>query len=154
MEQLNEVKPIEKAWHWTGYATLGIGMYFLLYYLWFAYFPMKILDAKSPIPVLHKTVQAGDEVGLVLDFCKYKDYNSTIHKNIIGKDIVFTLPTTESRFPKGCRKVTQFHKISESLPSGEYYIDVHISYYINQYRTVEYKLVSEKFTVINEVFTR
>lgn len=131
-----------------GITTLGV-LVFAFLYLW----PTKIAEYHTPYQIHPTTVEAGNTIFYVADYCKYQPIPATVNRTIVDGTVVF-LPTTQTNLEVGCKKTDIPILVPLNTPPGRYHIDITLVYKINFVRDVTYKIRTEEFTVTNPCLTK
>lgn len=122
----------------------------LLVFLVLLVYPYKVIDVKNghSLDVVPSAIKSGGTVGVVFDYCKYINIRSSVVKNMVVNDIVYTLAkdTTIRPIPTGCHKVVLNHIIPEGL-NGIARIHIYASYQINPFRVINYEWKTKEFMI-------
>ncbi len=142
-----------KYWMWfsivclaTAYAVMALIAYSL-------FWPVPTLVVKNfsenkPIPVKNTVVNPGDRLEYQLDYCKYTDAPSNVHRTMIDGQVI-TLTDTQGALPAGCHVVTvKTAIVPTTINPGKYYLDVTVSYKVSLIRTVYIHYHTTYFTVV------
>lgn len=122
------------------FALMGYMMFMMLY-------PFKVIDYIQPFQVVTKTVNAGGELRIFVDYCKSTDAPGVLHRSLVG-DITYNLANTVSNLPRGCGKSVVPIAIPDYIPSGTYHLRTTTEWNISVLRTVTNTAVSDDFTVV------
>lgn len=93
----------------------------------------------------------GNGVYSEIDFCKFRDTPTTIHRMLVGetrggKTVVMVASTVGGLLPAGCRKVTvQVIDLPIDLPAGRYKVLVHFTYRVTPLREHTEMFETESF---------
>ncbi len=142
-----------KYWMWfsivclaTAYAVMAVIAYSL-------FWPVQTLvinnfSQEKPIQITNTVVNPGDRLEYQLDYCKYTDAPSTVHRTMIDGQII-TLTDTQGQLPAGCHVVTvKTAIVPTTINPGKYYLDVTVSYRVSLLRTVYIHYHTTYFTVV------
>src|SRR5436305_8179156 len=92
---------------------------FQISYLFNTYWPVKLLDIKTPLPVLTPRVKAGEDLIYHADYCRYFKGNVKVFRSFIGPSVI-NLPSIDSITDPGCRVVDIHLTIPIYAVSGQY----------------------------------
>lgn len=131
-----------------------IAIYFIVGILafWFFY-PYKTLsitgyDSQHPIQILNTTVHPGDVLQYKLDYCKYTDLTSTVHRDFIDGQVV-PLQDIVGGLPKGCHNYSiETTTVPETINPGRYSLLIRVDYHMNPIRTITTEYQTSYFTVV------
>ncbi len=143
---------ISKIWQsiavFTVIGNLGLILLFLYLYLFHATLPIEYKN--SPFPVSKEVYKTGEEVEMVVDYCKYWEGEFTRQMSFVDGLIFVVPPVVVTGAEKGCRSTLFRVKIPETLPSGTYHISGANAYHVNftRDRTVSWQTV--KFRVVDD----
>lgn len=130
----------------TAYAVMAVVAYSLFWPV-----PTLVINnfsQEKPIPVKDSIVHPGDRLEYTLDYCKYTDAPSNVHRTMIDGQII-TLTDTVGQLPTGCHVVTvKTAIVPTTINPGKYYLDVTVSYRVSILRTVYIHYHTTYFTVI------
>ena len=101
------------------------------------------------VQIENAVVHPGDSLQYVLDYCKYADIPSVVHRSLIDGQVI-TLTDTQGQLPLGCHTlIANTAIIPETVNPGRYYLDVSVIYQVNplrsqvtHYRTVYFDVVA------------
>lgn len=125
----------------------------VLYIAFALFWPVKTLEIKnftenSPIQIKNTIVHPGESLSYQLNYCKYTDLPSTVHRTLIDGQVI-SLTDTAGQLPTGCHNVTvKTAVVPETINPGKYYLDVSVLYRINPFRTEIIKYHTGYFTVV------
>lgn len=129
----------------TAYAVLAVVAYSL-------FWPIKTLtvigyDPQHPIEVDTPVVHPGEPLAYKLNYCKYTDAPSNVHRTMVDGQVIM-LTDTVGQLPLGCHIVTvKTAIVPTTINPGKYYLDVVVSYKINLFRTEYIHYRTNYFTV-------
>lgn len=112
--------------------------------LWSVY-PYKPLKIKS-ISVMTREVSRGEVFIYELDYCKTGNHQVQISRRFVD-GVVYSVPEIYTINPKGCKVSNIGLLIPESLPSGEYRLEINYSYKVNPIRTVTVSAITGVFLI-------
>ncbi len=130
----------------TAYIVLAVIAYSL-------FWPAKTLtiigfDEKNPIKVTNDTVHPGEPLEYKLNYCKYTDAPSVVHRTLVDGQII-TLTNTAGQLPLGCHVVTvKTAVVPTTINPGKYYLDVVVEYKLNAFRSEYIHYHTNYFTVV------
>jgi hypothetical protein len=126
--------------HYTA-ISLQLLLAFLL--IWFniqLFWPVKTLEINnyaSPglVETTTTTFERGKPIVYRLAYCKYTTVPAIVTRTMIDGQII-TLSNTNGYLPTGCHNtLVETSIIPDSIPIGEYYLDIVLRYPINPFRT-------------------
>ena len=143
---IKKCKPAE-CFLWIGEAA-AIGAIILIGYMgYLLLWPQHIIEQKNPLGIENKIVKRGENVILVFNFCKYKEYPSQVSFFLVD-NTPFALRTIDGNLPMGCRTGMKYPiLIPQTVVPGEYWIREAVTYHINGLRDDHYFFETEKFIV-------
>lgn len=104
------------------YSFLVLG---LLVVIFFQFFPLKVIKSNvQPYRVLTKEINAGENIIVTVDYCKYLPVEVEYYVQFFGVDnneVGTTTPRLISDLSVGCKKIDLHYPTPESLPTGKYY---------------------------------
>lgn len=130
----------------TAYAVMALIAYSL-------FWPVQTLvinnfSPDKPIPLADSIVHPGDRLQYQLDYCKYTDAPSNVHRTMIDGQVI-TLTDTVGQLPTGCHIVTvKTAIVPATINPGKYYLDVTVSYRVSILRTIYIHYHTTYFTVV------
>ena len=103
----------------------------------------------SPVhPVYPKTVKAGGQIVLTVDFCKYTKHIPLVSRSFVD-GVIYHVPEVYAiGNDTGCYTKNISVSVPKILPTGTYHINTIYKYQVNPIRTIDIKTVSEEFEVI------
>ena len=123
---------------------VGIGV-FMLYYD----YPVTEFN-NDPFPVVNDVIKQGEELQYRVDYCRPNDAKVVVIREMVD-GVVFTFPSIESRFEKGCHNVTVASlEIPHYIPEGTYTLRLILYYEVNPLRTIVKEVSTQPFTVVSE----
>lgn len=127
-------------------------MIMVLYISYQIYVPVRILEMKvTPIPLTKTTVMQGESIGLIANYCKYKNIPSLVTVTFLNHHLAPSL-TTVRNFPTGCHvgkeALIMDINIPENLRPNTYKMLIFIDYSVSNLRKEHYQFESEEFQVI------
>ena len=128
----------------AGLAVSGLIVLYMLFWFVYPFKPIEFLT--DPVEVVEDIVYPGEEIHLLLDFCKYTDKGSTIYSKVINEEVI-SLPVIHSSVPPGCYEKLRPVAVPEYLHPGTYYAEVAVEYELHPLRTVVVRYTTETFVV-------
>lgn len=138
-----------------GIVTMVLGILFLAWINYSLFWPIQTLEIQNysdskPIPVLTQKVEPGDPLEYELDYCKYTNRPSRVHRSFMDGQIIL-LQDSDGKLPTGCHKtLVKTAIVPETINPGEYYLDVSVDYAINPLRTITTHYRTSMFTVVRK----
>lgn len=121
--------------------------------LYMLFWPIQTIELQdNPIPVLTKSVVAGDILKYKFTYTKYTKKRCVAHRVLLN-DTLINLPAISSIAPIGTHTVTVTVKIPEYAPPGKYILRTKLVYQVNPLRTIERVFDTEEFEVLNDVMS-
>lgn len=132
-----------------GIISIAASMLSVIAYL--AFVPVKVIAPQTqPYKIITKTVKIGEPVIYQVDVCKYREAPATIIRRFVDEDNTsYPLPTQLGNVTKGCQK-SNIPVITPVLHPGKWHLILDVSYKVNAFRTENYHLVTENFTITNK----
>jgi hypothetical protein len=124
------------------FVSLAVVSFLMLY-------PYKTIKVND-IDLVSYEVKQGDKLGIVLDYDRYTDTDSTVVRRF--KDgLIFTTPTMT-----GVGKVGHYNRLVEveipaNLPPGKYTLETDITHKVNPIRSITTSWETPQFTVIRNI---
>ena len=121
---------------------------FVLLALYWVFRPYNIIEWKIDKYELQKdTYKVGDVLDFRTAFCKVGEYQANIVYHI-EDGVTYLMPHQISRSPEGCRDFISNSLVVPDLPAGEYRLVGDISYEVNPFKTVHYRMESDLFNIV------
>ena len=117
----------------------------ITFWLNYNYQPLVFND--PVMPVLTKTVRAGETLRYVSNFCKNTNEPATVSRRFIN-GIVFATPVIITKSEKGCQEKTVAVSVPLELLEGPYRLSIVYQYKVNPLRTITVVQDTETFEVI------
>ncbi len=122
-------------WFSTIVLTLFVFIFIVTFYMFFIEnnppFQHAPIEFNSPITTDKVVYQAGENVILHVDACRYVESSYTLYRSF-RDGLIFQMPQIErASGPKGCFNVNVPIEIPKALPSGKYYLYGHSIYHVN-----------------------
>jgi hypothetical protein len=140
----------QRIFYYTSIAIITLGVLLTIFVTGLLTFPYKVVDIKTPIPVLNKNkeVRIGEPVELEYDFCRHTDKTFTVTPVLQGP-IQVSYPSFEAQGDTGCRVViSNTTKIQPYTPPGIYKLKIVSQAQMNPLRSITVTSFSEEFNVI------
>ena len=100
----------------------------------------------------HTTKQvyvAGEQLTRIIHYTKYLPIKADVVESFVD-GIIYQLPLRQGDFPVGHHEfIDESVNIPDKLPSGKYYLEGNITFKVNHFRDITYKIKSNQFEVIN-----
>lgn len=122
----------------------------VIYIAWSLFWPVRTLEIKTqqPIQILSPIVHKGDTLSYYLDYCKYTNMPSIVHRTFVDGQII-TLTDTAGAFPTGCHTAkVSTAVVPSTINPGIYHLDVVVEYDINPFRKEYIHYETTYFTVV------
>lgn len=140
--------------YWIHFSIVSlVTAYLIIGYIAFCLFwPVKTLEIvgyndSNPVVIQNDVIHKGDILIYDLNYCKYTNKSSIVHRSLIDGQII-NLADTPGRLPTGCHTTTiQTAIIPETINPGTYYLDVTVEYDVNPFRTEYLHYKTTYFTV-------
>lgn len=136
---------------WFVNTVLAVDVFILLFGFYILLVPVKVVDVHGldAIANPNKTMVAGSVVAYQVDYCKYKDAQATIVRNLIG-ELTYTLPPNTNNIPVGCHKIVNRSSIVPlGVEPGVYHIELVATYHLFWgLRPITVRSETEDFTVV------
>lgn len=119
------------------------------YWLTWPYEPIRFINQRTVLLNQNLMVKTGEPLLIEVEVEQYKDgVVYSIDRRLIGRDMVYVLPSTSRTTEKGYHKyVNASFLIPEFIPDGEYKIKTIIKVQVNPLRTIVIERDSETFRV-------
>jgi len=127
------------------YSVIILAILLIAWGVYSCCYPHKVMTINS-VEIITPEVARGEGVRYKLDYCKYKNIESTI-KKYLADGIIVPYAITKSRASVGCREVIITEKIPKFVNPGEYTIQAFISYDINPLKTITIEYETNKFKI-------
>lgn len=139
-------------------ASLFLTSLILIGILIAGFYPFYLTEYRyDTLPVISQTVGRGEVLIYELDLCKKKGQKVKVYRELVGKEVIITLPTIESAFPpsESCdpKKEEWEHLtiardiIPEHTPAGEYKLQMRVEFDVTPIQTRVKVLTTEPFIV-------
>lgn len=116
------------------------------YYL--VVFPLDVIKYNSEeLRTTESEYNAGQELFVGYNFCKYGDYSATVYPELIGDSIV-PMESFVSQIKPGCYNLPiALGFIPLHTPEGNYHLRIISRYRINAFKIITYTIETESFHV-------
>ena len=129
-------------------ATISLAMVILLYFMYLSFWPISVVNLNSGPTITPKSVTAGDEVAISMDFTKKKTYKPTVKYYLICNERTVPLTQDGTNRRIGRNKVTVYKTIPiETKTFDDCRIQIDISYIITPFRTINYIWNTDRFSI-------
>lgn len=118
-----------------------------LYLIYLSFYPIKVVELKSPPVVQESQAKPGDHVHVQLEFNKLKDYRSDIIWSLVNGE-VYQIDSGRTIRQPGEHFIVRSLQIPESVDPDTYHIELDIEYEITPWRKVNYKWTTNTFQVL------
>ena len=118
-----------------------------IFMFWYIYPYKTTIINEQPYIVSKKIIKQGEQLEYKIDACNYTDIIPKVTKQFVD-GIVYSVPESAIKLPKGCHKTIVSVKVPKNLPPGDYKLKVFVSYQVNPIRTINSEYETEKFSVI------
>ena len=121
---------------------------FLGVIIYWATYPYKIIEIKTPIlPIKETVIKQGGTLTYYVNYCKYVDIPALVSRTL-QDDIEYIIPSTMGTRSIGCRIAANDVVIPQSLPPSKYKLELKYTYKVNPIRTIEVESTTAAFMVI------
>lgn len=130
------------------YISLGVGISYLFIFFYWAVYPYKTIDIKSPMKVINegKIVDDGN-LRYEVDYVKYTREYGEVSKVLVNTILVPFVPyISKVKAGKG-KKVIGIH-IPDWYCEGSAKLKVTLSYKVNYFRTISKTFETEEFQIV------
>lgn len=140
-----------KVYGHIGFAILIVSALTAFYYFYLFFFPAPVTTFKRPteLEVDKIQIQAGDQIGVFLDYCKNQPLNSNITVGFVDS---YLSPSQQviRNLPIGCHKAKLNFTIPSNLPDDDYALLLEVRYdNATPFRPEVHELMSQHFHVTN-----
>lgn len=142
--------------YFVAVATLGLAALLIGYIFLQLAAPVKVLEMERslslPVTNTNKVATAGGMVTFDQKFCKLRDLDLRVKRELISKDIILEIPPSPNtkQFPVGCHTNHSSAAIPENAPPGIYRVYLFMAYDFSPLRTINYTFRTEPFEVRND----
>jgi len=139
---------MKKHAYYISFFLLGMMAIVTAYFFYWTLYPFKVVEINNnPVPVAEKVVRQGGPITYTVNFCRFTDVPA-VSTRVYVDGIEFYTPAIISQFPVGCYLKSFTATVPDSLPPGEYHLEIRNAYQINKLREVPITFETQKFTVI------
>lgn len=132
----------------TGALILTLSV--IVLFLGWSFWPYHVIELKQ-LTTLQAEATQGDSMYMRLDYCKEAQYAGTpgsVRYAFIDGLIQSASGGSRELLPFGCKSMKEGLQVPDTLPPGEYRIEMTRTYRVNPVRTISVSVRSNEFTVI------
>jgi hypothetical protein len=131
------------------YFSVAILFSTILLILYWQLYPYKVLSFNPGNgTILNPVVKSGGYLQVVKNRCKYMSVVASVDRKFID-GLEYQVPPIISDIPLGCKNNVELTYVPKALPPGNNYkLQDIVKYQVNPIRSIEYKVVTQKFTII------
>lgn len=148
---------MNKLTRWANIILILGGVAALIIYMFFVFYPFKTFVVNrayvnNPIPVGGDlpTVKTGETLFYSVDYCRYTDKGSSVHRQIVSDASAIPYPPVTSVSKTGCHVVSIPLPISDVTPPGVYKLRVSATFQVNALREITTNFETNSFRVEKE----
>lgn len=135
----------------ASYITIITAFGLLLMASFWMFFPYKTVEVRQQIKTSQIEYLTGESIIYTVDFCRYTTHPAAVSRFVVSNSETgekYFLSNLQSNFPTGCNVVkTRTPAIPDSVPQGEYYLEIIVRYRVNPLRVIEKTFNTNTFTI-------
>jgi len=138
---------INKPAYYVSMLILLAATFWGLLFIFWQFYPRRVIVIETPIEVLNEKVTAGTAVDLRINYCKYHPIKGSVNVLLVDK---FTLPIAsfDGNLQIGCHQIDTKMTIPTFVQAGTYRLDFSATYRLNPVREYKIDFWSEDFEVV------
>lgn len=122
--------------------------FLVAYILYLSFYPLKIVELKSPPVVQEAEAKPGDHIHVQMEFIKLKDYRSNIIWSLVNGE-AYQIESGRTVRQPGEHFIVRTLQIPEIASADTYHVEIDIEYEITPWRKINYKWITNEFKVID-----
>lgn len=130
------------------YSCLFITTSCCLIFLYWLFYPYKILEIYGEVKTDKFEYIAGERIGYTIKYCKFLPINAKVHRALVN-GIRTNYTELDSSVTVGCKKVeVKDLIIPDFMDNGDYHIEITAEFKVNPVRTIRIPYQTNTFKVI------
>jgi len=133
---------------YTIYALIVFSNFFVIYLGYLMIYPFKTLEVYSAVAT--NEPKAGEVLLYEVDYCKYTPAPAIVYRTIrsVDEKSIIPFPSVDTITDIGCKKTSIPLELLDTIPAGEYYLSVNLSFKVNAFREINYQFRTEPFNIL------
>lgn len=134
----------------SGVIAIWLAIGLMLYVDYLSFWPVQklVITSDQPVALNKNIVHPGETLSYNLSYCKYHNYQTTVHRTFIDGQVI-ALTDTPGKLPLGCSTVqVGTSVVPETINPGQYHMVVDVEQRVNFLRTVDTVYETQVFTVV------